>query len=159
MMPTPSTSSGPIPSGHPALVRQEPTPTPPPEPLNMSPPPMPPDNPQTEEDRQKVARYEMWLSQQEDDINKRLKYYELEIAKLRKQRKVRICKTISRLVDDPYNVVLKETIGLWTCRLLSLNCSLNSNSKLDSLSRLCTLTSQLTRETGSRPAHTFLSFH
>ena len=75
--------------GHPALATQESTPPPPPVALNMTPPPQPPDNPQTEEDRQKVMRYEMWLIQQENDINKRLKYYEMEIAKIRKQKKVR----------------------------------------------------------------------
>ena len=88
--------SGPLPvagpsggGSHPALARQESTPPPPPAALNMTPPPQPPDNPQTEEDRQKVMRYEMWLTQQENDINKRLKYYEMEIAKIRKQKKVR----------------------------------------------------------------------
>ena len=35
-------------------------------------------------------RYETWLTQQENDINKRLKYYEMEIAKIRKQKKVRV---------------------------------------------------------------------
>ena len=89
--------SGPLPvagpsggGAHPAFVRQDSTPPPPPAALNMTPPPQPPDNPQTEEDRQKVMRYETWLTQQENDINKRLKYYEMEIAKIRKQKKVRV---------------------------------------------------------------------
>ena len=36
-----------------------------------------------------AARYEQWLEQQETNINNQLKYYETEIAKLRKQKKVR----------------------------------------------------------------------
>ena len=35
-----------------------------------------------------AARYEQWLEQQEANINNQLKYYETEIAKLRKQKKV-----------------------------------------------------------------------
>jgi hypothetical protein len=73
---------------HPALMRQDPTPPPPPPPLNnkaMSPPP---ENPQTDEEKAKVVRYEQWLSQQEQAINQQLRYYETEISKLRKQRKV-----------------------------------------------------------------------
>jgi len=35
-----------------------------------------------------AARYEQWLEQQEANINNQLKYYETEIAKLRKQKKI-----------------------------------------------------------------------
>ena len=35
-----------------------------------------------------VMRYEHWLQQQDNAINQQLKYYEAEIAKIRKQRKV-----------------------------------------------------------------------
>ena len=74
---------------HPALARPEPPSVPPPPPIqNSTPPPAPPDNPQTEEDKQKAARYEHWLSKQEADINTQLSYYEKEIAKLRKSKKV-----------------------------------------------------------------------
>jgi hypothetical protein len=52
-------------------------------------PPAPPDNPQNEEERRQVHRYEQWLVQQDGAINQQLKYYESEIGKLRKQRKVR----------------------------------------------------------------------
>lgn len=82
----PSTSG--VPQQHPALARQEPTPPPPPPPLAMTPPPPPPDNPVTEEDRMKVARYESWLKQQEQSISAQQNYYEKEISKLRKTRKV-----------------------------------------------------------------------
>ena len=61
-------------------------PAPPPV-LNIPPPPAPPDSPQNEEERRQVARYELWLGQQETAINDQLKYYETEITKLRKQRK------------------------------------------------------------------------
>ena len=65
------------------------TPPPAPPPLNqrgMSPPP---ENPQTDEDKTKVVRYEQWLNQHHEEINSHLAYYETEISKLRKQRKVR----------------------------------------------------------------------
>jgi len=47
----------------------------------------PPENPQTDEDRAKVSRYEKWLGDQESAINQHLRYYETEISKLRKLRK------------------------------------------------------------------------
>ena len=77
------------PEPHPALRRGGLTPpAPPPQPLNTTPPPSPPYNPQTEEDRQKVFKFEQWLDQQEQNIHQQLKYYETEISKLRKQKKV-----------------------------------------------------------------------
>jgi len=48
----------------------------------------PPENPQSEDDKQKAVRYESWLEQEDENINSQLKHYETEIAKLRKQRKV-----------------------------------------------------------------------
>lgn len=90
----PGLSTGMGPSGqidpHPALMRPQgdPSSPPPPPPLTDSPPPAPPDNPVTEEDRMKVARYEQYLSHQEQEINLRLKYYEDKISKLRKTKKV-----------------------------------------------------------------------
>jgi len=85
----PNLATGQTVAGHPALSQQEPPAPPPPQPLNVSPPPLPPDNPQTEEDRVKVQRYEEWLSQQEQNITQQLQYYEKEISRLRKQKKVR----------------------------------------------------------------------
>ena len=74
---------------HPALMRPGDSGSPPPPPpLTDSPPPAPPDNPVTEEDRQKVVRYEQYLAHQEQEINMRLKYYEDKISKLRKNKKV-----------------------------------------------------------------------
>ena len=62
---------------------------PPPPPVATTPaPPTPPDNPQNEEERRQVERYEQWMVQQELAINEQLKYYETEITKLRKQRKL-----------------------------------------------------------------------
>ena len=48
----------------------------------------PPENPTNEEDKNKVLQYEKWLGDQESAINQHLKYYETEISKLRKLRKV-----------------------------------------------------------------------
>jgi hypothetical protein len=79
-----------------------------PQQLNVQPPPQPPENPQTEEDKQKAINfvlspfehrhiticlfqaviYEQWLVQQEQAIAQQLNYYETEINKLRKQKKV-----------------------------------------------------------------------
>ena len=59
----------------------------PPAPCNLPAPPTPPENPQNDDERKQVWRYEQWLVQQEGSINQSLKYYETEITKLRKQRK------------------------------------------------------------------------
>ena len=75
---------------HPALMRQDANTLPPPPPLNTKPMTPPPENPQTDEDRAKVVRYEQWLAEQEEAINKHLRYYETEISKLRKLRKVSV---------------------------------------------------------------------
>jgi hypothetical protein len=40
-----------------------------------------------------VHRYEQWLVQQDGAINLQLKYYESEVAKLRKTRKVSYCQS------------------------------------------------------------------
>ena len=74
---------------HPAFMNKEPTPPPAPPPLNQKSMTPPPENPQTDEDKAKVARYEEWLNQHQNEINNHLAYYETEISKLRKQRKVR----------------------------------------------------------------------
>ena len=74
---------------HPALMRQDSNSIPPPPPLNSKPMTPPPENPQTDEDKAKVSRYEKWLGDQESAINQHLRYYETEISKLRKLRKVR----------------------------------------------------------------------
>ena len=86
---------------HPALMRQDPTPPPPPA-LDSKPMTPPPENPQTEEERAHVVRYEQWLSRQEAAINQHLKYYETEISKLRKQRKVRHIRTCLLYIGSTY---------------------------------------------------------
>ena len=73
---------------HPALIRPDAQVPPPPPPFNVTPPPMPPENPQTEEDRQKEVQYQQWLDQKDQAITQRIKYYEKEISAVRKQRKV-----------------------------------------------------------------------
>jgi histone-lysine N-methyltransferase MLL3 len=55
----------------------------------LTPPPLPPDNIVTEQDKQKQLLYEQWLSHQSNILAQQLKFYETEVNKLRKMRKVR----------------------------------------------------------------------
>jgi hypothetical protein len=51
-----------------------------------------------------VYRYESWLEQQEQALNQQLKYYESEIQKLRKQRKVSATMgTVKRVIDFKFH--------------------------------------------------------
>lgn len=54
----------------------------------MPSPPPPPENIVTEEDRRAQLTYETWLSSQNLQVTQQLKYYETEVQKLRKIRKV-----------------------------------------------------------------------
>lgn len=54
----------------------------------LQPPPLPPDNITTEKDRQIAVEYENWLNHQNQVLQQQLKYYESEVQKLRKVRKV-----------------------------------------------------------------------
>lgn len=56
----------------------------------LQPPPVPPDIISTEQDRQTAIEYETWLNNQNVILQKQLKYYETEVQKLRKVRKVSI---------------------------------------------------------------------
>jgi histone-lysine N-methyltransferase MLL3 len=51
-------------------------------------PPLPPENIMTEQDRQTQIHYEQWLNHQNQIVSSQLKYYETEVSKLRKIRKV-----------------------------------------------------------------------
>jgi len=51
-------------------------------------PPLPPENITTEQDRQTQIHYEQWLNHQNQIVTSQLKYYETEVNKLRKMRKV-----------------------------------------------------------------------
>ncbi len=100
---------GPI-DQHPALIRQDSNTQPPPPPLNTKPMTPPPENPETDEDKAKVHRYEQWLMQQEQAINEHLKYYETEISKLRKLRKVSLENQYKVLFLCPSFIRLKLTL-------------------------------------------------
>lgn len=54
----------------------------------LQPPAVPPDVISTEQDRQMAIEYETWLNNQNHILQKQLKYYETEVQKLRKARKV-----------------------------------------------------------------------
>ena len=115
---------GPI-DQHPALIRQDSNTQPPPPPLNTKPMTPPPENPETDEDKAKVHRYEQWLMQQEQAINEHLKYYETEISKLRKLRKVSLENQYKVLFLCPSFIRLKLTLKYKTkkeslCRFSSL---------------------------------------
>lgn len=51
-------------------------------------PPLPPEHIVTEQDRQIQLHYEQWLNHQNAVLTQQLKYYETEVQKLRKIRKV-----------------------------------------------------------------------
>lgn len=78
-----------------------PTPSPAPQPVvdvqpkvqlfnaNLLPaPPLPPENIVTEQDKQTQIVYEQWLNHQNNVLTQQLRYYETEVQKLRKLRKV-----------------------------------------------------------------------
>lgn len=54
----------------------------------MPAPPLPPEHIVTEQDRQTQLHYENWLHHQNSILTQQLKYYETEVQKLRKIRKV-----------------------------------------------------------------------
>lgn len=99
-----SQSSGPIPS-QPSWQQNQVRPPPTPTPqvtteittrvqifnANLMPaPPLPPENIVTEQDKQSQLLYEQWLNHQNNVLTQQLRYYETEVQKLRKSRKVRI---------------------------------------------------------------------
>lgn len=51
-------------------------------------PPLPPEHIVSEQDRQTQQQYEQWLHQQNSILTQQLKFYETEVQKLRKVRKV-----------------------------------------------------------------------
>lgn len=51
-------------------------------------PPTPPENIVNDQDRQMQLQYEQWLNHQDQVLKQQLHYYEGEIQKLRKTRKV-----------------------------------------------------------------------
>lgn len=54
----------------------------------MPAPPLPPENIITEQDKQVQNVYEQWLNHQNNILTQQLRYYETEVQKLRKSRKV-----------------------------------------------------------------------
>lgn len=51
-------------------------------------PPLPPEHIVTEQDKQAQMVYEQWLNHQNAALTQQLKYYETEVQKLRKMKKV-----------------------------------------------------------------------
>lgn len=51
-------------------------------------PPIPPENIVTDQDKQAQILYEQWLNHQNNVLSQQLRYYETEVQKLRKSRKV-----------------------------------------------------------------------
>lgn len=54
-------------------------------------PPLPPEHIVSEQDKQAQIVYEQWLNHQNAALSQQLKYYETEVQKLRKMRKVFLC--------------------------------------------------------------------
>lgn len=71
-------------------------------------PQLPPENIITEQDKQTQIVYENWLNHQNNVLTQQLKYYETEVQKLRKSRKVSCVLRKS-----------KKSVFLCTCRLLA----------------------------------------
>lgn len=59
----------------------------------MPAPPLPPENIVTEQDKQSQLLYEQWLNHQNNVLTQQLRYYETEVQKLRKSRKVCISRS------------------------------------------------------------------
>ena len=55
---------------------------------HLTAPPVPPENIITEQDRHVQMQYEQWLNLQQQILTQQLKYYETEVGKLRKLKKV-----------------------------------------------------------------------
>lgn len=51
-------------------------------------PPLPPEDILTEQDKQTQMMYEQWLNHQNSILSQQLRFYETEVQKLRKNRKV-----------------------------------------------------------------------
>lgn len=72
--------------------------------FNLTPlpaPPAPPDNIVTEQDRHLQLQYDQWLNNQEARLQAQLKFYEAEVGKLRKVRKVShgFCVCLAKIVS------------------------------------------------------------
>lgn len=65
-------------------------------------PPLPPEHIITEQDKQTQIAYEQWLNHQNIVLGQQLKFYEGEVQKLRKMRKVYMCTYISCLTFFNY---------------------------------------------------------
>lgn len=84
---------------------------------NLKPqPPLPPENVLTEHDRQVQLNYKHWLENQDDILNNQLKYYQNEMAKLRKTRKSlnskqRILKKSGNDLAEVDNIELNKTMA------------------------------------------------
>ena len=75
-------------------------------------PPLPPENITTEQDRQTQIHYEQWLNHQNQIVTSQLKYYETEVSKLRKMRKVSYFYVLSWVSGDTEFLETKGKNGL-----------------------------------------------
>lgn len=84
---------------------------------NLQPqPPIPPENVVTEHDRQLQITYEHWLTSQDQILANQLKYYQIEVAKLRKTRKSlnskqRILKKSGNELPESDNIELRKVVA------------------------------------------------
>lgn len=74
-------------------------------------PPLPPEHIVTEQDRQTQQQYERWLHHQNNILSQQLKFYETEVQKLRKIRKVG--------VEDFFNLIISVFFFLISSRFLA----------------------------------------
>lgn len=90
------------------------------------PPPLPPETIVTEQDRQIQVTYEQWLTQQHNVLGEQLKYYETEVTKLRKVKKV------SYILKHSFPVITILISYFRKCLLQSLNSKQRQMRKLGS---------------------------
>lgn len=65
-------------------------------------PPLPPENIITEQDKQTQLLYEQWLNHQHNALAQQLHYYETEVQKLRKSRKVSSCFIFNYVINNSF---------------------------------------------------------
>jgi hypothetical protein len=84
----------------------------------MPAPPLPPEHPVTEQERQVQIQYEQWLYHHQQVLSMQLKYFDTEVTKLRKGKKVRTPSSPERGTRFWFRRLF--SVANWTCSILYL---------------------------------------